>query len=590
MERRAAVTLAAILAVCTVWLAVGRDSSGKPLSTPRGDAAYYYAYLPSMWLDGDLDLADEYDVTGNAYRFDDTELGRPGNVFGIGPAVLASPMFLATHGVARITGTSSNGFSDLEQGAYCWLSVLVSTLALVFPARIARRRLDAGHLGLLAAVLVFAGGPVFYYAVLRAGTAHPFATLFCAWFVDAWDASYDRPRTLRTWARLSLLLGLMSMARPQLATWGLLLVSAGVSDLIAARGRAEILRCAARLSAGVAIVLAFLLPPLLAWKAIYGDWTAVPQGPGYLRWDAPAWSETLFSSRNGLLPWAPLYAVAVIGMIVGLRRAPRLFGALLGATLAQALVNGAAYDWWGGGAFGGRRFDSTYVAFALGLVPILTWSFRAFGTRWLVILSCAMLASSSLVVGAEHNPLIAPGRSAADVYRSRLGRFGVLAAFASELSNLPARAAFAWRHDTDLDAYDRVVGVHWLGDSYPGLNAGSAEPEEAIEIMTISSSARRGFVADVDSNARMVTTAARLLVPLNRVSGIQLAVFAANPNGGHVRVAWNGAVRAESALEADMTRMTFAIDDITRGVNELTFEAPPGTVLRPIVVRATGPY
>ena len=25
-----------------------------------------------------------------------------------------------------------------------------------------------------------------------------------------------------------------------------------------------------------------------------------------MRWDSPAWSEVLFSSRNGLLPWAPL--------------------------------------------------------------------------------------------------------------------------------------------------------------------------------------------------------------------------------------------------------------------------------------------
>src|SRR4029078_9529584 len=123
---------------------------------------------------------------------------------------------------------------------------------------------------------------------------------------------------------------------------------------------------AGRWAAGAAAAAIVFLPPLLAWKALYGAWYVVPQGPGFLRWDDPAWSETLFSSRNGLFPWAPLYAPMAIGVLVLARDGPPLPLALLLGLFGQALANGAAWDWWAGGSFGGRRFDSAYIVFAVG--------------------------------------------------------------------------------------------------------------------------------------------------------------------------------------------------------------------------------
>ena len=65
-------------------------------------------------------------------------------------------------------------------------------------AKSAARRPAPGA-GLLAALLALLGGPVIYYAVRQPGYAHPFATFFIAWLVDLWDASYDRPRSARTY-------------------------------------------------------------------------------------------------------------------------------------------------------------------------------------------------------------------------------------------------------------------------------------------------------------------------------------------------------------------------------------------------------
>ena len=90
-----------------------------------------------------------------------------------------------------------------------------------------------------------------------------------------------------------------------------------------------------------------------------------------MRWGDSAWIETLMSSRNGLFPWAPIYAVGCIGLIVGLKRHTRVCSALLLGLLLQAYTNGAAWDWWAGGSFGGRRFDSCFIVFVFGLGVLL---------------------------------------------------------------------------------------------------------------------------------------------------------------------------------------------------------------------------
>src|SRR5437763_13335942 len=96
-DRTTRIALAALLVLCTMWFLAGEDDLGRPTDRPRGDGEYYYVYLPSMWLDGDLDLANQYHAGHNPYQTRKTATGRPGNFFGIGPALFESPWFLLGH-------------------------------------------------------------------------------------------------------------------------------------------------------------------------------------------------------------------------------------------------------------------------------------------------------------------------------------------------------------------------------------------------------------------------------------------------------------------------------------------------------------
>ncbi|HEX7840149.1 MAG TPA: hypothetical protein VF469_21880, partial [Kofleriaceae bacterium] len=120
------IATAVLGALATVAFAAGKDDWGRPVTEPTADAAYYYAYLPSLVLDGDLDLANQYRVTGNWYRLGRTPLGRPGNVFGIGPAVFALPAFAVGHGLARLAGAQDDGFSRWETALVLWTSIPMS--------------------------------------------------------------------------------------------------------------------------------------------------------------------------------------------------------------------------------------------------------------------------------------------------------------------------------------------------------------------------------------------------------------------------------------------------------------------------------
>ncbi|MBZ0235345.1 MAG: hypothetical protein K8M05_23660 [Deltaproteobacteria bacterium] len=201
-----------VLVASSVALFVGEDGQGRPVARPYADAPYYYAWAPTLFLDHDVDFTNQYRETKNWYRFGVTPTRKPANVFGAGPGILSAPAFLPAHAAAVVSGEREDGFSRVELVATMWLSVLLSVTALVFPYRIAARRLGARGAGLAAALLVFAAGPVVYYAVRQPGYAHPFATFFAAWFVDAWDASFDRRRTSSTAAN--------AKQRPQVASCG----------------------------------------------------------------------------------------------------------------------------------------------------------------------------------------------------------------------------------------------------------------------------------------------------------------------------------------------------------------------------------
>lgn len=592
----------------TLAFAVGEDGWKRSVTEPRADAPYYYVYLPSLVLDGDLDFSNQYAVTKNWYRFARTPRGRPSNVFGIGPAVFELPAFLVGHAIAVASGGRTDGFSRWETVLCMWASIPFTLGAMLFAYRLARRRLGPGLHAYAGPLLALISGPALYYAIRQPGYAHPFAAFFATWLVERWDASYDgtRPRSGKTWMALGAVAGCAALARPQLAMWGALLLPLAVIDDARNRGEAGWLRLVMRWIAAAGVIFLVVSPQVIAWRSLYGAWWLVPQGDGFMRWDSPAWSETLFSSRNGLLPWAPLYPPMLACALLLARRRPRLVLPLVFGLLGQAVVNGAAWDWWAGGSFGGRRFDSTYVLFALGAAAGLQWAFLAIrrfhdtqcswkngsvnrrftaATVVLVVVVLVGVATVELAMKTSVTSVrIDGGSSAASVWQ-KYGVHGRLAAWLSRAANAPARLLYALRYDVGLSAYDRCVGVHYLGDRYPGLNASPDKTRDTIELGR-PDVRHRGVVPLGPGRARITGGSARLLVGLNRRGGVLLRIPVELEAPAVVTVAWNGDPQ-RFQLPAGASTLKVSGSPLRRGTNVLELTTPGEMIVKSIEIRAS---
>lgn len=361
-----------------------------------GDSIQYYAYLRSLAIDRDVEFTNEYealytgvDPAANVWLTEKTPAGRPPNMMSIGPAVLWSPAFAATYALLLLLrpfglAVPLDGFAapfPLSAGAagvvYAALGAYVCYRAclLLFPR-------PAALWGTLVAWLA---SPALYYSVVSPTYSHAPSLFACALFCYVWLRTQGDERVRRSvW--LGLLAGLAALVRWQDA---IVLVLPGFEllHLLATRRvgfRTAVLRAAAMGAAAAGV----LLPQLWAWRAIYGHVIFMPQGQGFMRWTEPALLSMLFSLRHGLFSWTPAVLLAVLGFPALARRHAVLGWSAVVVFLIAVYVNASVSDWWGGEAFGARRFIGYTVFFAMGTAALFAarfWHRRVVLLRWTAV-------------------------------------------------------------------------------------------------------------------------------------------------------------------------------------------------------------
>jgi hypothetical protein len=181
---------------------------------------------------------------------------------------------------------------------------------------------------------------------------------------------------------------------------------------------------------------------------------------------------------------------------------------------------------------------------------------------------------------------ITGGEPAADVIRAQVkGIDGRAAAWLSSLANAPARAAFAWRHDTSLAAYDRVIGVHVLGDTYPGLNSYADQKRATIRVGNANPIVA-GVAPVPGLGATLAAAPAHVLVVVNRSGRLEVRVPI--DGDGQATVSWNGREVLDQSIGPGAV-LRFRTADLRRGANDLVIEARPGTTIHDVELEAITP-
>lgn len=434
-----------------------------------GDGASYYAQLRSLGRDGDIDLANEYAALGIAERPDlrvPTRTGLRRTVFPVGTALLLLPFFLAGEALARLHALAG-GTPDLT-GYGPWhveaaaLGGLVYGLAAVWLVESTLRRHFSARTARLVAVLVWLATFLYWYMVRQPLMSHAPSAFAAALFLWQWD----RRRT--PGARDALLLGFLG-GLAMCVRWpnGVLLALPALDIVRSAllrtpQDRAGTRPAVIRLGLLAAAATAGALPQMLVWRAVFGTWllAAPPQGTDFVRLARPFLLETLFSSRHGLLSWTPVLWAGFLGFVPLLRRRPSLAAPLLIPLAVLTYVNACSGDWWAGGSFSNRRFDSLLPVLAFGMAAALD-ALRRMARRRPLVVPATVVA----LAAAWNVPLVsarARGMLPADdtvAFADLVG--GTSAALAGTLGSpatWPASWVFAARYPLPPDRFDTLVG------------------------------------------------------------------------------------------------------------------------------------
>ena len=525
----------------------------------ESDGVMYYAYLRSLFFDGDLRFANDFALLGWA--------DMP-NVLPIGAPLLWSPFVLLVHllrQAARAFGAGApTGVEPIYQAAACLATVAYGSAGLLLlPGALKRWVIPAA--AFWATMLSWLGSPLRFYLAVLPGLAHGVEFFAAVLVLRSWLALRDRPDVRRA-ALAGAACGLVFLARSQ---DGLLLLLPAVE--IARRlirggeDRRRLLIAGAALAGAFALVA---LPQVMVWQAMFHQPVLIPHqqihGDQFLLHE-PQLAGTLVSPRGGVFLSHPVLLLALAGLVVLAFRDPAYVAAALPVLLAGWSVNSSVFDW-----YQVRRFTGVVPLLAPGLAvalaPLTRAGWPAMAALAFLVLRYDLSVDALRRVPGDPAPLRAIVREASDG----------LAADAYRLLE-PRAPRLAVRL---LSAY---TGEPLLDDAVSRLDLDGAPavlhlPRPARHIGEVS-------VEDGQAGRWVSDREARLFLPLSWTGAVVVTVRAraietAEPQ--HVEAFWNDVPAGRLPMEPAWSNYRFRVPAtaVRAGTNELVLRFDRAPVFR----------
>lgn len=371
---------AAIACYLAVFAVLELRSAGRenPMRLPDKNGIGGYAYLPSLVIDGDLEIQNQANIALGERAPSWMVSGR----YPIGVALTLIPSFLAAHGVSTVlyalSGAPSlraDGFTIVYQLFNVAAIIAFWTTAMILLDRLLTRRFSFRGTSVGTSILLFwIGSYAFWYLVRAPFWAHVLSTAWLIVAVVIYDRvlrDLDRERVtywFALWAFATIIAILCRLTNVFMAPFAAYLAYRLI--------KTGLWRRALRFAPWVLIAHVPVALQLLLWRTRNGGSAAnFPEAIGYATREHFVWSDPvlllpLFSSLQGLFFWSPLLLWSVYGLVWGATRKRALQDPIFCCWVLSALIlwyiNASWYAWWFGDAFGARAFLELGGLFVLG--------------------------------------------------------------------------------------------------------------------------------------------------------------------------------------------------------------------------------
>lgn len=349
------------------------------------DSSFYYFWLRSAMVDGDLDFADDLlycdtlslphrqEIVRNAPR---TATGLIPNKYPIGLALLCLPWYAAGSLSAHVAnlfgkGVLYDGWGPVYQFFLVCGQAVYAIAGLYYAYRILLEYFSPA-LAVCAAMFGWLGSPLFFYQTLDVFMSHN--VMFFA-MTGAYYYSYrlmERPERLILWFLVGLLSAFVILARYQGAIMLIFPAAICIRELVRDLRRWSGFMIACLAGAGPIAL------QVIAWKVVFGSFFLYTYQGETFSWRHPHLFEVLFSPFHGLFNWHPMMLVGFGGFLAWVAIARRdIATGCFACSLALAIYINAAWDcWWFGASFGSRAFETCTLFSMFGIAYLLTAMLR----------------------------------------------------------------------------------------------------------------------------------------------------------------------------------------------------------------------
>jgi hypothetical protein len=372
----------------------------------RSDGEGYYAYLPSYLL--------YHDDSFNSIIYghlSPSRTGLPPSVFGFslqptghwldkypaGEAILLLPFFWIGHVIAQVAGVIADGYSHPELYTV-GVAGLVYTVLGLSALGAALRRWFSDWVTAATLVAVTFGTGVFHYATYDSIFSHAFSFFAVSVMLLCAVRWYECPRS----PVRALLLGLTVGAVIAVRLTDVVLLPAvlllGAGSRIAVQQRLLLFRGhLTRVGVAAAAAMAVLMPQVITWYLATHQLLVRPYPGESFYFAHPHLLGSLISfSPHGLLPYAPVLAVAFGGLLAAWRSRRDLAIPVTLAFLPFWYLIASWWDWSFTAGFGDRAFNDIVPILA---IPLAFGLARVSGPRTRVLAGgvCVVLVAVTCV-------------------------------------------------------------------------------------------------------------------------------------------------------------------------------------------------